>query len=486
MTRRWDWFVLGGWVVALVAHRAARLTERDPYWQTRDGLERWSGAPLARPDSWSWALPEGTFRPTSPGWNSALALGYDHVGFLGLALTAAIGMLAYFTVALVVARRLNARPLPALLATVVVTLLALPMISPRATIAIEALLLATLALADWFVRAPFSRRGWTFLAAGLGAALLGWLGSWIHVSWAVTAIGLAVAVPILSLLHRRTTAREVGSALALAVGIVIGSSLGPYGLDVWRLLLDVSGASEGQIIEWLSPFTPGFRARWLPVALICLALASVCAWEARRRARGAKASDELPLEVVLVTTSLLAAVAGMFAIRFLGVAALTLLPVFAAALSRATVRWRSTSRTPTPLQVRLTSAYWRPILTAVLALLLPLALWTAREPGRPVHEAALAGDLPRGCKLFSDPSTSGALLLLRPDVLVWIDMRTEVYGSEHYADARRRLSATAVSVPPDATCAVLPTGVHSVHTDGRSDPWQRRAGSGGLSVWLPV
>src|SRR5690606_17577869 len=147
--------------------------------------------------SWSWAQADGVFRPTSPGWNSALGLGHDWLGFGGISLVGAVGILAYFALATLVARRLGARPLPTVLATSIVAMLALPMISPRATIVIEALLLATLTIGHRLVHGPLPKGCWTFAGAAIAGVALGGVGAWVHVSWTVMAAGLAGALPAL-------------------------------------------------------------------------------------------------------------------------------------------------------------------------------------------------------------------------------------------------------------------------------------------------
>jgi hypothetical protein len=139
------------------------------------------------------------------------------------------------------------------------------------------------------------------------------------------------------------------------------------------------------------------------------------------------------------------------------------------------------------LRTRITADYWRPILTGVLVLLLPLALLQGRDPGRPA-ESAIVTSLPAGCNLFTDPDTAGAVLLLRPDVKVWIDMRTEVYGSSAYGDTRRRLFAPeAVRIPAGATCALVPPSRRSVSSDGASSPrWVRVKTANDLTLWVPA
>ncbi len=76
-----------GWLLpwlalaALAVVRAGVVDERDPYWQVRAGLENLGGAPLSRPDTWSWAHVDRRFTQTSPAWNDALALGWDADGW---------------------------------------------------------------------------------------------------------------------------------------------------------------------------------------------------------------------------------------------------------------------------------------------------------------------------------------------------------------------------------------------------------------------
>lgn len=435
-------------------------------------------------------MPEGLFRPTSPAWNSALGLGFDSAGVAGIAFVGALGMLAFFTVVVLLARRLGARPLPMLAAATAVALLALPMISPRATVVIEALLLATIALGHWALHASLPHTPWTIAGFALTAAALSWVGAWTHVSWAISAVGLAVALPTLVVLSRSATRWRMTVALSGSLGLLLGSVLGPYGLGVWQLLLDIRSESAGQIVEWLSPFTPGLRARWLPVVFLTLALLASCATRVHKRSRQQQGTAERTrwaLETLLLAISIAAMIAGLFAIRFLGVAALTLLPVLAAEASAATARWRLNPDQRPWVRTRLSAAYWRPILTSVVVLLLPVAIWTARDPGQPRPEADLVSDLPADCHLFSDPDAAGATLLLRPDVMVWIDMRTEVHGSAAYDDTRRRLSSgNDVALPPKTTCAILPTATKAVHVDGSKDPWmQVKPSAGNLTVWVP-
>ncbi|GAA4109756.1 hypothetical protein GCM10022415_03100 [Knoellia locipacati] len=488
MKARWDWGVLAAWITGLVIIRASRLVERDPYWQARDGSERWAGMPLSRADAWSWAQPSGTFRPTSPAWNTALGLGYDALGFAGIAVVGAVGLLAYFVVALVLARWLGSRPLPALVATAGVALLALPLLSPRATTAVEALLLTTIALGYALLVRPL-RTGWRLVAVvALGGLALGWGGAWLHVSWSVTAVGLAVALPLAALLAGAPRWRLTLTAVA-GLGIALGSTFGPYGWSVWQLLTEISAASDGQVVEWMSPLADGPRTRWLPIAIAVLTLALACVLRVARQRPGAPGSRERArwaLEVILLGGSLAAALAGFVAIRFLGVAALTLLPVLAAEISVSTAKWRANPDRSGALRSRLEAAYWRPILTGAIVILLPVALVASHDPGRPDPEAEIMADLPHGCRLFATADAAGVTLLLRTDVKVWIDMRTEVYGADAIAESTRRLGDLSdVALPEGTTCAILPRDTKGVRSDGSPQVWNQLRPVGPMAVWLP-
>ena len=126
----------------------------------------------------------------------------------------------------------------------------------------------------------------------------------------------------------------------------------------------------------------------------------------------------------------------------------------------------------------------------VLVVVSPLVVFAGARSGRPPEAAAL-GALPEGCRLVSDPASAGPVILLRPDVRVWIDTRADYWGRERNALALDVLTGSDTSVPAvaGATCALL-SGAADLPTAGLAsaldaDPaWQRRTEVGGVRVWV--
>jgi hypothetical protein len=490
------WSFLG----ALAVVRATHIEERDPYWQVRAGLENLAGLPLARPDTWTWSGAPGDWYPNSPLWNLLLGLSYQTAGFWGLSVLSAATILCLFGVTMLLARRLGSRPLPGLLGLLMVCAGAYPMLNARATLAVQVLLLGAvylvLRLGD-----HASGRSWGTLAAAtfLSAAALSVTGNWLHLSFLVLAPVLAVVWALVWMLTPGLPARErVLLSLAGAGGWVLGCLLSPYGVATGLARsLAVQEACQGLVIEWSSPLQPGLAGRsggtlvMLTAALV-LAGATVW-WIARQWLAGNAARDLLAIAVLGVP----AALAGVVALRFLGVALLTLAPVAAAAATRlADDLRRALHGRPgrAGLKGRLaeygSGRFWRIVLTATLVLLSPGVLFLAGEHAVPA-ERAVAGQLPPRCRLFSRPGIASAVELLRPDVPVWMDGRADFFGRSMLVETVGYLEGTGPDPVPHGTTCVL-IGTRTDPSPGlrerlrNSAEWRLSATGGSFELWLPV
>ncbi|QKE85498.1 hypothetical protein [Arthrobacter sp. NEB 688] len=485
-------------LAALAVVRAGVVDERDPYWQARAGLENLAGAPLRRADTWSWDPVATLFTQTSPAWNDVLGLGWRTAGFAGLFAVGLASMLVFTTVVLALARRLGARPLPALAGILVVLLLALPMVSPRATLVAQSLWLAVVLGADRAVRRSTTRPVVVAAGSGLAGLAVGWAGSWLHLSWLLLAPAAWLAVVVLCLAAPRVDrARRLAVGLGTGVGLGAGVLVGPYGLDAWGLTRAVQEAASGSVLEWLPPTADGLAARWVPTVVAALGLAGASLVLVVRRWGARAADDRVGVLAALVVLGAPASVAGLGGVRFVGVALLTLAPaaaLLATVLATRVVR-RATAPRPTGVfrsaAVRRWSVGrpWRVVGTSVLVLLSPLVLLAGATAARP-PEAAVVDLLPRGCRLVSDPGSAGPVLLMRPDVRVWIDTRADYWGRDRNREALDVLTGDDTSVPAlaRADCALLsstdvPTGPLAAALD--ADPGWRTAGGGdGLRVWV--
>ena len=464
--RRWELAIVVSWLGALAVIRAAVLQENDPYWQVRAGMENLDGLPLARPDTWSWAPVDALFAQTSPMWNDVLALGYRWAGFAGFFVVGLVSVAAYFAVAFGLARRLGAGHLATLVGVLVAVLPALAMLSPRASLAAQTLFMAGLLLADRWRLRP-SRPSVVVDAAlvAVSALVLAALGSWLHLSWLLLSGATVVAWSVLWLSTPGLSGRRIILSAATFAGALAGVLVGPYGLDAWAVSRRVQEACEGVVLEWAGMFTPVLAMRWAPAGLLAIggfvltARWAWCGWA--RRAE----DPRVGLMAALTVVGLPAALASVEAIRFIGVALLLLAPVASLAVSSLAGRaaQRSSDATPTGafrsarVQRWSHAQPWRVVLTMVAALLVPVALVAGAALGRPLAVEPAADTLPNGCRLFSDPGSAGGLLLLRPDVKVWVDGRADYWGRDRNAEAVRILTDDEADVPPiaGATCVVL-------------------------------
>lgn len=494
--RRWDQLLFWGFLGSMALVRAGHMEERDPYWQIRAGAENLAGLPLARPDTWSWSGVEGDWYPNSPLWNMLLAAAYQLAGFWGFFLLSSATILLLVLLIDVLGRRLGARRLPGLVGLLVVFAAAFPMLSARATLAVQVLLLFAVYLA---LRAGerVTELGTGALAGILlvAATALSTLGNWIHLSFLLLAPVMAVVWAIVWLLTPGLgTGRRWALILSGGAGWLLGPLLSPYGISSGLARARaVQEACEGLLLEWRSPLSPGVPLQFPIMLVISLVLAGGSGWWLLRRWRSGHPSRTL---AALVTIGCPLALAGLTAIRFVGVALLVLAPVAAAAATRAAdlIRlrlqsWPSRSGLRARLQDYSSGRTWRIVLTATLVVVSPGVVLLGGQHGVPA-EQALVAELPSQCHLFSESGVGSAVVLLRPDVPVWMDGRADFFGREiielGYAFYR---GEAPDPVPAGTTCVIVDR--NGELTPGlrerlaTSGSWRLASSRDGYELWLP-
>lgn len=493
---RSDHLIAAYFLVALAVARAGRMEERDPYWQVRAGLENLAGVPLARPDTWSWAPVGGDWYPNSPGWNVLLGAAFAAGGFAGFFVVAFATVLALLVLVYVLSRQLGSRPLPGLLGLMAAFAAGFPMLNVRATTLVQALILGAIVFAAAWAgvaaRHSIVKGG---LVVGLASLATSVLGNWMHLSFLVIGPGLAVVWALVWWLWPglgRT--RRWVMTLAGAAGWCVGPLLSPYGLmNGLARSAEVQRACQGLISEWSSPVDS--RAGLQPALMLvaALAIAALAGWLSVRRLRAGR-RDRATIELVALSmVGVPAALAGVLALRFVGISLLTLAPVAGWAATRLVDRIRAgqVGRRTGRLREYASGAFWRVVLAATAVLLLPGVVYLASLLGRPA-ESGVVAQLPSGCRLFSTPGTAGSVVLLRPDVPIWMDGRADYFGRE-----RLELTADYFSggrddpVPGGSTCVLL---------DSRSAPdsrvlsarlaasphWRLALEDGQFQLWLPA
>jgi hypothetical protein len=492
---RFDLVLVPVFLAGFALARAGRFEERDPYWQARAGMENLAGWPLIRPDTWSWTGVDGPWYQNSPLWNTLLGFSYRVGGFWGFFGFTALVLMSYFALTYLLALRMGARRLPALVGIMAAVSPALAMLSPRGTLVVEIVMLASvLVVVEWSRRDTGRVQTWQ-MAVGLmlTAAALSVLGNWLHLSFLLLGPAMAGVWAVVWLFTPISWSRRIIFILAGGVGWVSGVFASPYGvglgLERTRVVQEVCA---GLILEWTTPFSaevsPVF---WLMVSAATLAGVAIIAWLLRRYLTKQWGSNETAM-LALAVIGVPAAIAGWFAIRFLGIALLMLAPALAAVgtgaldvlrqyqRSRPASRWREYS----------TGAFWRVVSAITLVVLSPGLGYLVAQHSVPA-EAAVLRELPANCRLFSSGAIGGASVLVRPDVLIWMDGRADFYGRPHILDAYSYFGLRAPTVvPPGATCVVL----DSTADDSRalsaaidaSPQWRLVTEVGGFRLWLPA
>jgi hypothetical protein len=497
------------WIVAMAAGRAGTTQERDQYWESRAGIENLTGTPLVRPDTWSWAPVPGSFYPSSPGWNILLGLSWLGGRYWGLFLFTFVALLAYFGLAYVLARRLGAHPLGALAGITIGFILGLSMLSARGTIGVQLLLWVGIFIPLWWQRRlPRTAPIGNALALFAMGAVLSAVGNWVHLSFVAMSVALAASWGVFWLLSdwpagglkaRLTDPRRWAAVLGGGIGLGVGILATPYGIGpTLERTRATAAACADLIVEWVSPFTPMPSGLW-PVVAVCilLVLVGLAAWFVARLRRG-PIDQTFALASAMCVVGVPFAVAGMFALRFLGVGALMLVPVIGMGvtiLARRAHAWAqrlSDSSAAKDAAMRWTrTRSWRIVLTLVAALLLPFAVWMGPGNHAVPEEMEAIRTLPSGCHLFTEASIAGPTILERPDVPVWFDGRADYFGRARLLESSLYFLGKGVTAaPPGATCAVLPvvgppTSLPLATARLNADPaWKRVGTYNGFDVWV--
>lgn len=492
-TARFDGLLAIVLLLGLAIARAGRFEERDPYWGIRAGLENLAGEPLARPDAWSWSMPGQVWYQNSPLWNSILGIGFPVAGF-GWMFAVTLALLAgYLLTAWRLSLRLGARALPGWLGLMLAVTGGYAMLSPRATLAVQLIVLAAVWFAlEWSQRCAGSWRAAPAAATIFGvAAVASVFGNWIHLSFLAMAPVVAGMWSIVWLFLPRSWGFRIALIAASAFGWALGPLLSPYGLagGVARTIA-VQQACQGLILEWSSPFSGSVQLAILGV-LVPLISIVVGGWVIRRALAGPR---DLRLGAILALSALgvPAGLAGLFTARFLGIGILTLAPVVAAATTALVDRLRRAGAGHSGRRwwQYTTGGFWRVSLWIVAVILLPGSLLLGSQLARPA-ELAMMAQLPSGCRFYGDAGTGSVVVLSRPDVPVWMDGRADFFGREMLLRGYQYYFGKAPDiVPPGTTCVLLDVADRAtrlVADNVASSPQWREAGRAGSWVlWLPA
>ncbi|NUT37956.1 MAG: hypothetical protein HOV79_33330 [Hamadaea sp.] len=397
--QRIRWYLLPLALVPLAVIRASLMAEPDTFWQIRVGQDILRTGRIPHTDTYSWTAYGAEWHPNSWAFDVLLAWAYRAGGLTAVALAAAVFIpLAGLTVALL-ARRLG--PTRPALSTLIVFVGFVPLLawfSARPQVVDYVAVPLLLLLLDVAFRPERSAHRWAALA-GVGVLQVVWVN--LHL---VAPIGVALAATMTAgrFVGRGVNRRDTVLTGLLAVSVTsLGTLVNPFGWRIAVIAADVHD-SAGVIKEW-GHFTPTDPLS--DVLLTVAVLGAVAAWRLR-----------LPH---FVLPSILLIGSGLYAKRMLPIAAIVGVALLVAVAMASTRRRAYADSRRTLIRFALISLV---LGEAVLALVKGAGLSNPRYP------VALAERVPSDCRLFTSYTLGGLIILLRPEILVSQDSRTDLYG----------------------------------------------------------
>lgn len=405
-TRRGPRSLAGGrlpWVLAWLVFlpvavlRAGALSEADTFWQIRVGLVTIATHAIPTTDTFSWTMHGKPYFQNSWGFDVFLGLAYRVGGLPCVACLCALIALGIAALMLALARSIGAS---AAASAVLLFLAAGPLLgwlSARPQLADYAAVLALILL----LRRIEQGRGRWGAVALTGLLTVVWIN--LHVG-ALLALPIAGVSAVLIALVRRGTCWPYMAAAGAAAAV--GCLINPYGIGVLAQVSQVQADSAGLITEWL-PLD--WASPMDDIVLAAGLVAVVAAW--RRR------------ETVLTAALAICTADAVAARRMLPFVVILAMPVLAALASMP----------PESIRRYLASrrAMFRQCGAVALVAFFALAVPSFTHIGRPapsIYPAAVVADIPPGCRLFTSDLIGGYVILARPDVLVSLDGRNNLYG----------------------------------------------------------
>jgi hypothetical protein len=410
----------------LALMRAGSLTESDTFWQVRTGLLTLTQGSIPTTDSFSWTALGEPWTLNSWGFNVLLALAHRLAGLPGVALAGACAVMLLIALILVAAWRLGAAPM---VAGFVLVLMAFPLIawlSVRPQLVDYIAVLLTVLLLCYLV---------TGSHPSLAVVALGFLSAiWVNLH-AAALLGPAICGVCALILLLRPTSRRRGYWCVAATAAVVGGTLAnPYGISLIEQAFRVKDQSGTSIVEW---WRPGLST---PEELVVIAI-GVCAVAWTIRSRNVVYGAALGVTLAASAT----------AIRFTPIVLVLAVPVLAAAASSPPILRYIRSR-------RIVLIPGAVLIAATLVVIAIPSLAHIGQPSPVVFPTATVQAIPAGCRLFTSYAVGGFVDLARPDVLVNIDSRNDLFG-----DRRVRTTEEVLGGKGDvrgalagADCALIP------------------------------
>ena len=447
-------FATVGVLVGLL--RVEQLADANVLWETRDGLTILSTGSLPRHDAWSWTVHGRSWTPNSWGWDVVLGAVHRATGSGGIAALDVVLNAILFAV-LGVAAVGNGSGLRVALATVgaIGGAILMPWVIVRPQLVGYLFVCGAIPLARRVIAAQGRRLvGWLALA---GVVEVVWVN--LHLFAVIGPVLLVLACLGALLEGESGVSARGGIVRTVAAGVVTSAAcaLTPYGPIAASKAIAVHRDVGGVAVEWRPAGFATYSQFTAVLALIVAVFAALHAWRARRWST-------------------------IFVLALLAVGAATacrLAPALAVVALPGAAAWLSAHR----LRGRLV------LVPATVAVVIGLgALVTGvgnlGKFATADDSANLIRRLPQGCRTVNDYELGGALIFFRPDVLVSVDSRTDLYGRSRITANSALLDSSSAAAmrrlnQADVHCVIAPSSARLVRDLAKDAHGWRKLGSDG-------
>lgn len=429
-------------------YRSGKIVESDVFWQTRAGLDFLNHQTLLTNDIWSYAPHAGEWIPNSWGWNAILGYAYKYSATFGLFTLGFVVSIIFFSIIISASRKIGSSWNSINHTLSVIIIFSLPILSLRPAL-ISALAVAIVLFFIEDLLRLFTKRPIILTILFL---LLNFVMINLHLSWPAYLFAGLVGVTGY-LLTTSSYKKTLFTMLPLTIAAVIGITANPLEFKWLSHVLFTISSSTDLIYEW--------RPIWEePIYILGLIIILVQLYPVTKFKRIRP----------WAFTSVAFGIMGIMAIRFLPWAFLFALPA-----------WSFWIRS-----FRIKKDKYLSLPGVALAVALTTICFEASElHGMPAYLDAIKV-LPPNCHLIATPLPSGAVILFRPDVKIFVDGRNDYWGKERYqivSDFSKKPDADLLAIIKP-TCALTEKNSPMSTFFRYSRSWdQVKSPSNSMEVW---
>lgn len=428
-------------------YRSGKIVETDVYWQTRAGLDWLSDKTFIKNDLWSY-VPNGEWIPNSWGWNLVLAYAYRLSPDYGLFALGFVTTISFLALLVIAARKLTSSWNSINHVLAFVLMFAIPILSIRpAFISAYGMLIMLLSTHVFFRIFQTKPVIMSLIFLVFNILMIN-----LHLAWPIflAAAFIGWSGLLLSYLPYK---KALFTIFPLGIAAILGILVNPLGHLLFSHMLMTFSSSTELIYEW--------KPMWNePLYFFGLILVFAQIYPAKKFKRIRP----------WAFCSMALSVMGIFAIRYMPWSLLFALPA-----------WSFWIRS-----FQINKDKFLSIAGIGLGIALIFISYEAVSlHGTPAYLEEIK-QLPANCRLIATAQTSGAVILFRPDVKIFVDSRNEYWGKERY-----KLINEFMRHPNDdllqeiePTCAMVEKKSSVSNFFRYRRGWElKNSGTSGIEVW---